>query len=275
MKDIAQICHNAQVYNRPSAPIFGDAVRLREAFAKRLEEMAEAGDISRDEASLPDLGDLPPAEDSPPYESEVDEDEDEDEEDEDEDDDDDDDVSDDDTGRRRKPRSRMQQSYRGRANRDDSRGADAHKKHGRPPVVLTPLEARIASILRGLRRFRDGQGALLISPFEKLPDKTAMVDYYQTIKNPIALDNIKRKAKRKKYRKVDELLDDINQMFDNAKIYNEDDSAVYQSAVELQQHAHELAEQEKAKPDDDFRDEDGKLPLDDIQYNGQIWRVGM
>ena len=63
-------------------------------------------------------------------------------------------------------------------------------------------------------------------------------------------------------------------MFENAKRYNEDDSEVYKAAAELQKEAHLLAEQEKAKPDDDFRDEDGKLPLAEIHHNGQIWKVG-
>ncbi|KAM5366384.1 hypothetical protein ACJZ2D_010575 [Fusarium nematophilum] len=183
VKDVAQICHNAQVYNRPSAPIFGAAVRLREIFVEEL-------------------------------------------------------------------------------------------KKGRPPSVLTPTEARISSLLKGLRKPRDEEGNLLILPFEKLPDKAAVPDYYQTITNPIALDNIKKKAKRKKYQNVDHVLQDIDLMFENAKRYNEDESEVYQAALELQKQARVLAEQEKAKPDDDFRDEDGKLPLADIQYNGQLWKVG-
>lgn len=141
-------------------------------------------------------------------------------------------------------------------------------------MVLTPMEARIASILRGLRKFKDDEGNILILPFEKLPDKTAVADYYQTIANPIALDNIKKKAKRKKYHNVDQVLNDLVLMFENAKTYNEDDSAVYRAAVQLEQQARVLAENEKAKPDDDFRDEDGKLALADIHHNGETWKVG-
>ena len=136
------------------------------------------------------------------------------------------------------------------------------------------IEARISSIMKGLRKVRGKSGNLLILAFEKLPDKSTVPDYYQTITNPIALDNIKKKAKRKKYRNVDQAMLDIELMLENAKLYNEDDSEVYRAAVELQQQARILAEQEKAKPDDDFRDEDGKLPLAEIQYNGYTWRVG-
>ncbi|CAM1503735.1 Fc.00g013260.m01.CDS01 [Cosmosporella sp. VM-42] len=278
VKDVAQIFHNAQVYNRPSAPIFGAAVRLREIFSEELQKLVNKGEISAQDAKLPDLGELPPAEESPPRdpdedegEEEEDDDEEDDEEDEEEEEEDDFD-SEEEGGRRRRRRGRPSTS--GRRDRDGDKEDDPHKRRGRPPMVLTPTEARISSILRGLRKSKDDHGNLLILPFEKLPDKAVVPDYYQTIPRPIALDNIKKKAKRKKYQNVDQMLQDVELMFENAKAYNEDDSQVYMAAVELQGQARVLAEQEKARPDDDFRDEDGKLPLADIQYNGQAWRVG-
>ncbi|XP_044717589.1 bromodomain-containing protein [Hirsutella rhossiliensis] len=270
VKDVAQICHNAQVYNRPSAPIFGAAVRLREVFRGELKKLVNNGDISASDATIPDLGELPPAEESSSRGSEAgdvdgeEEDEDEDDDDEEgeeeEDDDDEEEEESDDEG--------------GPRDRDHDKYEYTHKKRGRPPMVLTPMEARISSILKGLRKFKDHEGGLLILAFEKLPDKASVADYYQTITNPIALDNIKRKAKRKKYHDVDQVLADIELMFENAKLYNEDDSEVFQAAVELQRQARLLAEQEKGRPDDDFRDEDGKLPLAEAQHNGQAWKIG-
>lgn len=274
VRDVAQIFHNAQVYNRPSAPIFGAAVRLREIFLEELQKLLSKGYIAAADAKLPDLGELPPVEgDSPIIEDDEDEDDDEDEEEEEEDEDEEDDDSDDEGGRRR-GRRRGRASGFGRRDRDRDEDDDGHKRRGRPPVVLTPVEARIASILKGLRKPKDASGNLLVLPFERLPDKSVVPDYYQTISNPIALDNIKKKAKRKKYQQVDHMMSDVELMFENAKLYNEDDSEVYQAAVELQKQARVLAEQEKARPDDDFRDEDGKLPLAGIQYNGLTWKVG-
>lgn len=278
VKDVAQIFHNAQVYNRPSAPIFGAAVRLREIFVEELQKLVQTGEISSEDARLPDLGELPPAEESPPLDpdgDELEEEDEEEEEEEDEDEDEEDEDDSDDDGGRRRARRRGRVSLSGRRDRDGDRDDDSHKRRGRPPMVLTPLEGRIASILKGLRKPKDRRGHLLILPFEKLPDKAVVPDYYQTVTRPIALDNIKKKAKRKKYQSVDHLLQDIELMFDNAKLYNEDDSQVYMAALELQKQARVLAEQEKLRPDDDFRDEDGKLPLADIQYNGQTWKVGM
>ena len=277
MKDVAQICHNAQVYNRPSAPIFGAAERLREVFQSKLNELVSKSQLSASDATLPDFGELPPSEDSPPPDSgaeEGDPDEDEDEEDDEDDEDEDEEESGDDTGRRRSGRRRRRLSIYGRRDRDGDREDDSHKRRGRPPSVLTPTEARISSILRGLRKLKDVDGNLLILPFEKLPDKAVVNDYYQIITNPIALDNIKKKAKRKKYQSVDHVMSDIDRMFENAKEYNEDGSPLHDAAVELQQQARVLAEQEKSKPDEDFRDEDGKLPLAEIEHKREAWKVG-
>lgn len=277
VKDVAQICHNAQVYNRPSAPIFDAAVRLRQVFHDELRKLAEKQQISEQEATLPDLGELPPVEESPSRESEAaifdDGDAEEDEESDDDDDDDDDEYETGDEGPARKRGSRKYSSA-GHQDRGGEMDDDSRKRRGRPPMVMTPIEARISSVLKGLRKFKASDGSLLITPFEKLPDRNIMADYYKIITNPIALDNIKKKAKRKKYRNLDQLLVDLELMFENAKAYNEDDSALFIAATELQNSARMLADQEKSKSDDEFRDEDGKLPLAEIVEQGQIWKVG-
>ncbi len=168
----------------------------------------------------------------------------------------------------------MRQAGVKREKGDVGKQDDSHKKRGRPPKVLTPMEARIKTLLKGLRKPKNDKGELLILPFERLPDKAANPEYYQAIRSPIALESIKKKAKRKKYQNVDQALADVELLFDNAKTYNEEGSQVYQDAVQLQKHARMLADREKAKPDDAFRGEDGRLPLPDIRYNGDVWRVG-
>lgn len=235
---------------------------MREVFKEELQKLVDDDVITPAEAVLPDLGELPEAEDSPPP------DEDEgDEDDEDDDDEEDEDDSDDEGGRRHGRRSRH-------GRKSDARDEDAHKKRGRPPKVYTPLEARIHAVLKGLRKFKHPNGDLMIVPFEKLPDKQATPDYYANIKSPIALDTIKKKAKRKKYPNVDVALKDIELMFENAKQYNEDGSQIFQDAIELQQQARLLAEQEKARPDNEFEDEDGRRPLTEIVNRGETWKVG-
>lgn len=270
VRDFALISHNAQVYNRPSAPVYQDALVLRDLVKAELKSLVDQKLITEEDAELPDLGEIPEVEDSPlppPEEEEVEEDDDEDEDDEDEDD------SDDDRPRRGRKKRRSSATLAKKAE-DGKEDLEAQKKRGRPPKVHTPMEARINGILKGLRKFKNNGGDLKILPFEKLPDKSLMPEYYQEVKNPIAMDLIKRKAKRKKYHSIDQVLKDLDLMFENAKEYNLEESQVYKDAVDLQREAHVLADQEKKRPDSDFVDEDGKLPLPEILYNGEVWKVG-
>ncbi|KAH6668673.1 hypothetical protein F5X68DRAFT_176476 [Plectosphaerella plurivora] len=261
VRDVAQICHNAQVYNRPSAPIFGAAERLRAVFKEELAKLVAKGTIKPEEAVLPDLGELPPADESP--EPEADEEDEEEEEDEDEEEEEEDDS--DDEGRRRRSRK-----GRHTAKHDD----DPYRKRGRPPKLLTPTEARIDAVLRGLRKVKDDDGDLIIADFEKLPDKTEYPEYYETIQQPVAIEGIKRKMKRKQYNSVDHALLDLDLMFNNAQQFNEDGSEIFENAVRLQAEARRLVAEQKARPDDDFRDDDGKLPLSEIWHRAEKYQVG-
>jgi hypothetical protein len=137
------------------------------------------------------------------------------------------------------------------------------------------METRIKTILKGIRKFKGPGGQLKISHFERLPDKITYPDYYMEIKEPIAIDIIKRKAKRKKYNSVDHFMRDLDLMFNNAKAYNQSESQIYKDAVDLQAEARKLAEQEKKKPDSEYLMEDGRFPLPDgILYRNELWKVG-
>ncbi|KAK5015708.1 hypothetical protein LTR60_002746, partial [Cryomyces antarcticus] len=230
-------------------------------------------------AVLPHLGEIPPQDEIP-----VEEEEEEEEDDDDEDDEEEGDDSDEEGGRRKKrrgPRSAAAIAKRDGGAKDDAAkkgGADdmdARKRRGRPPKVDTPMEARIKAIMKGMRKPKNSLNQLKVSHFERLPDKTAMPEYFNEIKAPMAVDLLKRKLKRKKYQSVDQFMKDVDLMFENAKQYNEDESQIYKDAVDLQKEAKVLAEQEKRKPDTDFVMEDGRLPMPDgILHNGELWKVG-
>lgn len=244
-----------------------------------MQKLVDDGYLTAEGAQYPDLGPIPDVEDSPPPGPEDEEDaeaEPEDEDDEDEEDEEDDDTDDDRPRKKGKKVRRLSTQTTKREAKTtggDKEDPEAQKKRGRPPKVHTPMEARINNLLKGMRKFKNGS-ELKILPFEKLPDKSAMPEYYQEIKNPIAMDLIKRKAKRKKYQSVEAALKDIELMFENAKAYNTPESQLYKDAEDLQKEARLLAEQEKQKPDSDFVDEDGRLPLLEIIHNGEVWKVG-
>lgn len=137
------------------------------------------------------------------------------------------------------------------------------------------MEARIKAVLKGIRKFKDSTGQLKVRHFERLPDKAAYPDYFSEIKDPMAIDLIKRKSKRKKYNSVDHFMKDMDLMFNNAKAYNQVDSQIYKDAAALQTEARKLADQEKKKPDSEYLMEDGRLPLPNgILHKGELWKVG-
>jgi len=288
VRDFALIVHNAQIYNRPNSGPVRDVLQLQTVFNEELQKLVEQGLIKEEETAFPDLGEIPYATPEPDPVSEEEEEEEEEGEDEGEEDDEDEegDDSDDDRRRRRARKSGRASISSRRPGRDDdeegggkggggANDTDIRKRRGRPPKVDTPMEARIKAILKGIRKLKDASGNLKIRHFERLPDKAEYPAYFQEIKEPIALDTIKKKAKRKKYQSVEHFMKDIDLMFNNAKAFNEDGSEIYQDAVELHAEAVKLAEIEKAKPDDEYLMEDGRLPLPNgILHKNELWKVG-
>ncbi|CAK7266346.1 hypothetical protein SEPCBS119000_001973 [Sporothrix epigloea] len=262
VRDVALICHNAQVYNRPSAPIFQYAVKLREVLKAKLQQLADDGSIQREDSEIPYLGEIPDFSPSPlAGEDEGGEDDESDEDEEDEEEESDDDDVDSETGRRRRKGPGVRKGH-------------AEQKGGATTKMVTATEGRINAVLAGLKKARDEDGDPLLEPFEMLPDRELLPDYYEEIKKPIAVDIIKRKSRRKMYATIDDAMSDIDLMFANAKLYNQDGSPIFEAAVELQALARRLADQERAKPDNAFRDEHGRLAVPGVQHMGQVWRVG-
>ena len=274
VRDFALIPYNAQVFNIPESGAFQDALVVKQEIERQLQLLVQEGIIAADEAILPNLGEIPTfVETAPPVteaagavEAEGDA---EDSSDEDADEEEDDDEEE---GGRKKKRKGARASTKAVGEQD---GDEGKRSRGRPPKLLTPMESRIQAILKGIRKPKNNRGQLIIKSFDRLPDKAALPDYYIEIKNPMAYDQLKRKVKRKKYKSLEEFMADVNLMFNNAKQYNTDDSQIYKEAVLLQVEAGKLYDAEKAKPDDAFADDEGKVPLPNgLLHNGELYKVG-
>lgn len=270
VRDFALVSHNAQVYNRPNAGVYQDALTLRSIIEDQLKTLVEKNIISEDVAKLPYLGEIP-AYDDVALEEEEGEDDEEDEEEDAEGEDDED--SDEDGGKRKKRRpGRPAKRDRDTEKNDDP---ETRKKRGRPPKVLTPTEARIQAVLKGIRKPKNQLSQLMINHFERLPDKAAMPEYFIEVRSPMAYDMLKRKLKRKKYQSLEQFMRDVHLMFENAKSYNQDDSQIYKDAVHLQAEAQRLAEEENAKSDSEYVMEEGRIPMPNgILHNGELYKVG-
>jgi chromatin structure-remodeling complex subunit RSC1/2 len=269
VRDFALVVHNAQVYNRPNSQPVRDVFQLQDLFKAELAKLVEQGLVKEEETAFPDLGEIPAATPEPDPVSEEEAADEEDDGDDDEDEEGEESDADDRKRRKARPSGGKKQAA------DDDDQDDKRKVRGRPPKVDTPLEARIKTIIKSMRRPRDANGIYRLRHFDRLPDKAEYPHYYQEIKDPIAMDTIKKKAKRKKYNSVDHFLKDTDLMFRNAMAYNQDGSEIYEDAKVLMQETRQVAEVEKAKPDSEYGLDDGRIPMPNgIEYRGEIWKVG-
>ena len=193
VRDCALLAHNAQTYNRPEAQAYQDALTIKALVGDEFQKLVERKVIEPEVAVLPDLGEIPEVEPIPEEEPEEEEDEDDEEDDEDEEGE----ESDDDEPKRRRGRGRPNASAKRQGaaekaepGKKESEGS-SKKRRGRPPRVDTPMEARIKAVLKGIRKPKNEAGQIMIYHFDRLPDKSVMPEYYQEIRDPIAIENIK------------------------------------------------------------------------------------
>lgn len=74
----------------------------------------------------------------------------------------------------------------------------------------------------------------VIDPFMKPPPKSQYPDYYKIIRQPIAMEGIRKKINREDYQTLKEFRDDIRLLCSNARTYNEDGSVLFQDANEIE-----------------------------------------
>ena len=271
VRDFALIPYNAQVFNRADSGAFQDALVIRDQIEKQLAGLVKEGIVTQEMVKLPDLGEIPTYEEAPLPEVEAEAEDDDDSDDEGEEDDEDEEGEEDGVRKKRKYNRKSLAAKE----RDAEDGIAGKKNRGRPPKLLTPIEARILAVLKGIRKPKNAQNQLMIKNFDRLPDKQTMPEYFQEIKQPISYDTLKRKVKRKKYREVKDFMVDVNLMFNNALQYNEPGSQIWNEASELQKEGGKLYDQQMRKADDTFVDEDGKVPMPNgILHNGELYKVG-
>uniref|UniRef100_A0A8R1XQ58 PHD-type domain-containing protein n=1 Tax=Onchocerca volvulus TaxID=6282 RepID=A0A8R1XQ58_ONCVO len=76
-------------------------------------------------------------------------------------------------------------------------------------------------------------------PFRKAVDRKEHPDYYSVIEKPMDLSIVQQKLKHYKYHNLEEFMADMTQIFENARIFNSNDSAIYHCAEILEKKFHE------------------------------------
>uniref|UniRef100_A0A8C5R7N0 Protein polybromo-1 n=1 Tax=Leptobrachium leishanense TaxID=445787 RepID=A0A8C5R7N0_9ANUR len=132
------------------------------------------------------------------------------------------------------------------------------ESEGESITSFMDISSPLYQLYETVRLCRNNQGQLIAEPFFHLPSKKKYPDYYQQIKNPVALQQIRTKLKNQEYENLDHLESDLNLMFENAKRYNVPNSAIYKRVFKLQQ-LMQAKKKELARRDLDIEDGDSMI----------------
>lgn len=124
-----------------------------------------------------------------------------------------------------RPAKRKAKARNSKATMPDSLSTEAREK-------LTREGNQLLEVFQS-NRSEDGRDRSEL--FATLPSKKLYPDYYMLIKNPIAMDKIQTKIDDAVYTSLDEIKEDFDTMFSNAKTYNEPGSMVYSDSEALEQ----------------------------------------
>ncbi|KAI5967068.1 hypothetical protein KGF57_000496 [Candida theae] len=161
--------------------------------------------------------------------------------------------------------------------------AESGIRRGRPPIIDKPFETRIKSILKAFKKLRDSRDRLLIKHFDKLPDSKSYPDYYQIVKDPISLNEIRIKVRSRKYSNVDQFINDLDLMFANCQQYFQRDpySEEFMDYQQFRKEANVIVQNELSKSDKEVlmstsTASDGVLryPLETLEIGGYSYKVG-
>ncbi|KAJ3569728.1 hypothetical protein NP233_g4869 [Leucocoprinus birnbaumii] len=116
-------------------------------------------------------------------------------------------------------------------------------------------------LLQTVKEAKAKDGRQLAAAFLTKPPRKIYPDYYQVIKTPIALDDIKKRLDSNVYPKLQAVMADFELLFNNAMTYNIKDSVIWKDArdmLKLAQNTYEklaplLGAGEAVQDDDDKR----------------------
>ncbi|KAF4623491.1 hypothetical protein D9613_001581 [Agrocybe pediades] len=102
------------------------------------------------------------------------------------------------------------------------------------PAVRDKMKKAFMECYKAVLACEDDTGRKRCELFREPPDRRDYPDYYQLIKQPIALSTIRKRANSNFYKTVLAFRDDFRLMFNNARTYNQEGSWVYVDAEEME-----------------------------------------
>ena len=142
-------------------------------------------------------------------------------------------------------RKEQRMARRKRANDDDEETSDgesygySRKRRSRsktqtPQLQYNEFNDKCQEVIDKVMGLVGDDGHSIAEIFLKLPSRKLYPDYYQIITNPTCINQIKKLIEQEKYDSFEAFLDDLQLMCNNAKLYNEESSWVYQDALAIE-----------------------------------------
>ncbi|KAF5392562.1 hypothetical protein D9757_002111 [Collybiopsis confluens] len=107
------------------------------------------------------------------------------------------------------------------------------KDPGLPPAVRDKMKKAFNECYKAVLACEAEEGRKRCELFREIPDKRDYPDYFQLIKHPISLSQIRKRSQGGFYKDVNQYKADWKLMFNNARTYNQEGSWVYNDAEEM------------------------------------------
>lgn len=132
-------------------------------------------------------------------------------------------------------RDKRKRNKKRKSRRGDSDDSDGDLPLKRKKMQVDPkIKKQMNKVMKEVIRFADDTGRVLSDPFMKLPSRQKLPDYYEIIKKPVDIKKILQRIEDGKYYDFTELEKDFVQLCQNAQIYNEETSLIYEDSIQLQ-----------------------------------------
>ena len=87
---------------------------------------------------------------------------------------------------------------------------------------------QMLKVIEAVMKYEDSDGIELAQPFWKLPSKKKLPEYYKVIDNPMDIAKIREKVEQEEYAGLVAFEKDFTLVWENARKYNKEDSAIFQ-----------------------------------------------
>uniref|UniRef100_A0A0N4ZEF5 SNF2-family ATP dependent chromatin remodeling factor snf21 n=1 Tax=Parastrongyloides trichosuri TaxID=131310 RepID=A0A0N4ZEF5_PARTI len=175
-------------------------------------------------------------------------------------DDDDEDQEDEPTkSRGRKERKNGSGSRRKRVHLDEDDEDTEDSRSARKKRRASPESQKLfMEAVDGLCQIQKQDGTILADPFIHLPSRKELPHYYETIKNPMDINKIRKRIREGKYNHFEDLNSDMALVWQNAQEYNLENSQIYNDSVLLREYWLRITGQQTSEEDSNISQENSE-----------------